>query len=64
MNKLKLESILNEWGIFNPSERWSIKSMFNYYYPSNATEGNLIDFLEKKKGAKEKKIVRWTSLIT
>ncbi len=50
MDKVDLETILNQWNILDESERWSLKAQFFQEYPDEYDAEDFIRFLEKHRG--------------
>ena len=50
MEKVDLETILNQWNILDESERWSLKAQFFQEHPDEYEAEDFIRFLEKIRG--------------
>ena len=49
METSDFENILNQWGILDESERWSLKSLFLQKYPKQDFDTqDFVRFLEKR----------------
>jgi hypothetical protein len=53
MERRDFESILNQWGILDESERWSLQTQFLYEYPEYYETRDFVRFIEKRYGKRE-----------